>query len=141
MRRGRSARSGEKEQWLLLHKHDEHAVDGWDPEDHPHSVLSGRTNDEVRGDPDKLWRSDAPASRAAVDLRPAPPLGPEELASLDALGASGTWAVHGRELRLTNLDKPLFPGRDGEPPVTKRSWWPTPRPSLPSCCPTCAAGR
>ena len=120
VRRGRSARSGDKEQWLLLHKHDEHAVEGWEPEDHPHSVLSGRTNDEVRGDPDKLWRSDAPASRAAVDLRPAPPLGPDELASLDDLGAAGTWAVHGRELRLTNLDKPLFPGRDGEPPVTKR---------------------
>ena len=28
--------------------------------------------------------------------------------------------MQGRELRLTNLDKPLFPGRDGEPPVTKR---------------------
>jgi bifunctional non-homologous end joining protein LigD len=28
--------------------------------------------------------------------------------------------VFGRQLRLTNLDKVLFPGRDGEPPVTKR---------------------
>jgi bifunctional non-homologous end joining protein LigD len=28
--------------------------------------------------------------------------------------------VFGRQLRLTNLDKILFPGRDGEPPVTKR---------------------
>ena len=26
----------------------------------------------------------------------------------------------GRDLKLTNLDKVLFPGRDGEPPVTKR---------------------
>ncbi|GAA2642811.1 DNA polymerase ligase N-terminal domain-containing protein [Paractinoplanes durhamensis] len=33
--------------WLLLHKGDEHAVPGWDAEDHPLSVLSGRTNDEV----------------------------------------------------------------------------------------------
>ena len=39
------------EQWLLLHKRDEHAVEGWDPEDHPRSVLSGRTNDEVAADP------------------------------------------------------------------------------------------
>ena len=39
-------RSG-KQTWLLLHKHDEFAVAGWDPEDHPHSVLSGRTNDDV----------------------------------------------------------------------------------------------
>jgi bifunctional non-homologous end joining protein LigD len=43
----RGARGG-KEQWLLLHKHDEHAVAGWDPEDHPRSVKSGRTNDEVK---------------------------------------------------------------------------------------------
>jgi bifunctional non-homologous end joining protein LigD len=119
VRRGRQQR-GEKEQWLLLHKHDEHAVDGWETEDHPRSVLSGRTNDEVMADPDRLWRSDAPLAEASVDLRPPAPLGGDALASLDELGAAGTWEVHGRELRLTNLDKPLFPGRDGEPPVTKR---------------------
>jgi bifunctional non-homologous end joining protein LigD len=34
--------------WLLVHKNDEHAVPGWEPEAHPHSVLSGLTNDEVR---------------------------------------------------------------------------------------------
>jgi bifunctional non-homologous end joining protein LigD len=44
------------DEWLLLHKRDEHAVDGWDPEDHPRSVLSGRTNDEVAADPHRLWR-------------------------------------------------------------------------------------
>jgi bifunctional non-homologous end joining protein LigD len=119
VRRGHQQR-GEKEQWLLLHKHDEHAVDGWETEDHPRSVLSGRTNDEVMADPDRLWRSDAPLAEASVDLRPPAPLGGDALASLDELGAAGTWEVHGRELRLTNLDKPLFPGRDGEPPVTKR---------------------
>jgi bifunctional non-homologous end joining protein LigD len=36
-----------KQPWLLLHKRDDHAVEGWDPEDHPQSVKSGRTNDEV----------------------------------------------------------------------------------------------
>ncbi len=41
-----------KEQWLLLHKRDDHAVEGWDPEDHPRSVLSGRTNDEVQAHPE-----------------------------------------------------------------------------------------
>jgi bifunctional non-homologous end joining protein LigD len=45
---------GEKD-WLLLHKRDEHAVDGWDPEQHPRSVLSGRTSEEVLADPDRLW--------------------------------------------------------------------------------------
>src|SRR3712207_997265 len=29
---------GDKDQWMLVHKHDDAAVEGWDPEDHPHSV-------------------------------------------------------------------------------------------------------
>ena len=55
-----------KEQWLMLHKHDEFAVDGWDPEEHPQSVLSRRTNDEVRASPERLWHSDRPAAQASV---------------------------------------------------------------------------
>ncbi len=43
---------GSREQWLLIHKHDDHAVKGWDPEAHPHSVKSGRTNDEVAAAPE-----------------------------------------------------------------------------------------
>src|SRR6266568_6105515 len=31
---------GDSDQWLLLHKADDDAVPGWDPEDHPRSVLS-----------------------------------------------------------------------------------------------------
>jgi bifunctional non-homologous end joining protein LigD len=116
-----SSRSSDKDEWLLLHKHDEFAVAGWDAEDHPHSVLSGRTNDEVKADPDRLWRSDLPAARAAVALKPwSTTVTPDELAALDELGQSGTWAVFGRELRVTNLDKILFPARPGEEPVTKR---------------------
>jgi hypothetical protein len=110
-----------KEQWLLLHKRDAHAVEGWDPEAHPRSVKSGRTNEEVAAAPDALWRSDQPAARAEVPLRPAVAAPTtDELAALDALGTNGTWVLQGRELTLTNLDKVLFPGRDGEPPVTKR---------------------
>jgi bifunctional non-homologous end joining protein LigD len=113
----RDREPGDREQWLLLHKRDEHAVAGWDPEEHPRSVLSGRTNDEVKADPDRLWRSDLPAARASIALK-APsvsPPDPDELAELDALGAGGTWQVFGRALRLSNLDKELFPGG-----VTKR---------------------
>ncbi|MGO8729027.1 MAG: DNA polymerase ligase N-terminal domain-containing protein [Streptosporangiaceae bacterium] len=117
-------------QWLLLHKHDDDAVPGWDPEDHPASVLSGRTNDEVKADPDRLWRSDLPPAEASV---PAPgkagisrtgPAGPrtDQLGALDALGAGGTWDVFGRRMRLTNLDKVLFPARPGGEPVTKRDF-------------------
>ena len=43
-----------------MHKHDQYAVRGWDPEDYPRSVLSGRTNDEVKADPERMWRSDLP---------------------------------------------------------------------------------
>jgi bifunctional non-homologous end joining protein LigD len=116
------AGSGGKEQWLLLHKRDEHAVEGWDAEDHPQSVLSGRTNDEVKADPDRLWRSDLPAAEASVELRPppVPPPSDDELAALDELRSAGTWEIFGRSLRVTNLDKVLFPARDGEKPVTKR---------------------
>jgi bifunctional non-homologous end joining protein LigD len=107
---------GDADAWMLLHKRDEHAVVGWDPEDHPRSVLSGRTNEEVLADPDRLWRSDAPAAEASVSLLPEP-LPDEAIDELGALGQQGIWEVFGRQLKVTNLDKVLFPG---DPPVTKR---------------------
>ena len=109
--RPRGARGG-KEQWLLLHKHDEPAVDGWDPEDHPASVKSGRTNDEVKAAPAATWSS-------TIDLGGRPTT--DELAALDALGkprARGSSAGH--ELQLTNLDKVLFPAERHVAAVTKR---------------------
>ncbi|CAM03450.1 bifunctional non-homologous end joining protein LigD [Saccharopolyspora erythraea NRRL 2338] len=226
-----------KEQWLLLHKKDEHAEAGWTAEDHLESVKSGRTNEEVAAAPEAMWRSDLPASEAEVPVDGAPagksgrsrsgerktarssgagsassdkasgkasgtgssstrssgkasgtgssgrasgssssskagsgtskkagtkpaktreksgakqrsasarrsgrktdeeksgggrderprwdPPSEEELAALDELGAKGPWEVGGRRLALTNLDKVLFPGRDDEPPVTKRDF-------------------
>jgi bifunctional non-homologous end joining protein LigD len=113
---------GDSEQWLLLHKDDADAVSGWNPDDHPRSVLSGRTNDEVKADPDRMWRSDLPPAEASIRLRPPHVAGPseDELAALDGLGKNGRWEVFGRELRLTNLDKALFPARAGGEPVAKR---------------------
>ena len=150
----------DQEQWLLLHKNDDAAVPGWDPEDHPRSVLSGRTNDEVKADPQRMWRSDLPAAQASVPIGSAagaPPgattaqeggrgqgraaergratggdptaepvalegPGAAALDALDALGSGGTWEAFGRKLRLTNLDKVLFPAGPGEAPVTKREF-------------------
>lgn len=45
-----------------------------------------------------------------------------ELAALRAMGPQGLWRVAGREVKLTNLDKVLFPPRPGsnEPPIAKR---------------------
>ena len=47
----------------------------------------------------------------------------EELAALERLGKDGTWTVGGVELKLTNLDKVLFPPASTPPddqPVVKR---------------------
>ncbi|GAB3278720.1 non-homologous end-joining DNA ligase [Parasphingorhabdus pacifica] len=171
-----------KEQWLLLHKRDDQARPGWDPEDHPRSVKSGRTNEEVAAAPDAVWRSDRPAGDAEVSLpgagssgegtslgegessrevgssgkggssrkgtsgpssvrergrradergptaktetdgkvRPGTGVSRDELAALDELGDGGTWRVAGHDLKLTNLDKVLFPVGGDEEPVTKR---------------------
>ena len=115
----RTGRDGDERSWLVLHKRDEHAVEGWDPEDHPRSVLTGRTNDDVKADPDRLWTRDG-----ETVLREPPPTfaGPteDELAALDRLGTKGAWTFQGRELALTNLDKVLFPAGDDGEPVTKR---------------------
>jgi len=122
--------------WLVLHKNDEFAVPGWNPDDHPESALSGRTNDQVKADPERVWHSDRPPATAAEavprregprsqpDVEPPPRIdgpGDAALAALDALGAGGTWTVFGREVRLTNLDKELFPPREpGAKAATKR---------------------
>jgi bifunctional non-homologous end joining protein LigD len=71
--------------------------------------------------------SDPMARRRAAPTRPADP-DPSwivALADLDALAglkAEATWHVAGQDLKLTNLDKVLFPPREGtgEAPVTKR---------------------
>lgn len=119
----RTRTEGGKEQWLMLHKHDEWAVPGWSPDDYPRSVKSGRTNDDVKAEPSSVWHSDRPAAEAEESTGAGaafdPPT-PEEMEALDRLGAEGHWTVQGHELRLTNLDKVLFPGRPGEEPVTKR---------------------
>ena len=53
------------------------AVDGWDAEEHPASVKTGRTNDEVKADRDANWVSQAPAAEAEIDLAgPEPAIGP-----------------------------------------------------------------
>ena len=41
---GREDRRGSK--WLLIHRRDGDAEDGWDAEDHPTSVKTGRTNED-----------------------------------------------------------------------------------------------
>jgi bifunctional non-homologous end joining protein LigD len=121
--------SRDQEQWLMLHKRDEFGTPGWTPEDPPRSVKSGRTNAEVAAEPEAEWRSDLPAQEAEVrvsaagDVAGPPPVDlptSEELDALDSMGDGGLWELQGRTLKLTNLNKILFPPRGSEAPVSKR---------------------
>jgi len=94
------------DEWLLLHKRDEHAVDGWDPAAFPLSVLSGRSSDEVKADPAWLWRSDLPAAQAAVALKADP----------GSIQGAGPWEVFGRRVSVTDPDRVLLDG--GDRPIT-----------------------
>ena len=93
-------RRGDDKQWLLIKKHDDAARPGWEPGDHPRSVKSGRTNDEVRDAPAATWSSD--------EIWAAPTT--EELAALDELGRGGTWRFGDRQLELTDLDAVVVRG-------------------------------
>ena len=90
---------------------------GWEPEDHPRSVKSGRTNDEVRDAPAASWTGSANWAGPTAD----------ELAALDELGRAGRWTLGDHELHLTNLDKVIFPGRDGDGVADQAGPHPPPR--------------
>jgi bifunctional non-homologous end joining protein LigD len=66
----------------------------------------------------------APRPRKRGTKRSAPAAadvaGDDPVPQLEGLGATGTLLIDGVEVRVTNLDKVLFPAREGEEPVTKR---------------------
>jgi bifunctional non-homologous end joining protein LigD len=109
-------RGGDDKSWLLVHKRDEAAVSGWDAEQFPKSVKSGLDNDEVAARGNDLWHPRRPTQEY-----PSPTA--DELAELAGLPNSKSgrfWTLHGRELRLTNLDKVMFPESKQHSAVTKR---------------------
>jgi bifunctional non-homologous end joining protein LigD len=67
-RGGRGGRRDDQASWLLLHKRDEHAVPGWDPEAHPRSVRSGLTNEELAAGASPRFSVEPPEAEATVDL-------------------------------------------------------------------------
>jgi bifunctional non-homologous end joining protein LigD len=77
----RARRPGSKgTEWLLIKKHDEYAVEGYDTEPYDSSVLSKRSMAEIAGDKDSAeWKSSRPASRGKVKA----PWLAETLAKLD----------------------------------------------------------
>jgi bifunctional non-homologous end joining protein LigD len=99
-------------------------------DDMPAATNPGTATNREKTKPEKRKSDDAarpePSAFAAAT--------PEELAALDAIKTEGLWTVGGRELKLTNLDKVLFPPKRADPepdgsrpkkgqlpaPVTKR---------------------
>jgi bifunctional non-homologous end joining protein LigD len=77
----RGRRPGSKgTEWLLIKKHDEYAVEGYDIEQYDRSVLSKRSMAEIAGDKDSAeWKSSRQASRGKVKA----PWLAETLAKLD----------------------------------------------------------
>ena len=110
------------------------AYKGIEPGRDPREVLRERAVDPARAGRDAGATLVAPAAGASVampsrssapgttDPDPSWLVSDAELDALARLGTEGTWHVAGQDLRLTNLDKVLFPRRDGvdEEPVTKR---------------------
>ena len=104
------------------------AFKGFEPEKDPRSVVREVAVDSAEaeaaaersvGRPGAKRTSAGPTMGVAE--APARAATPGEMAALDALGNEGLWIVGGRELKVTNLDKVLFPGREDDPaPVTKR---------------------
>jgi bifunctional non-homologous end joining protein LigD len=78
------------------------------------SQRGGATDAKPRGNPRAKRRA---ASSVASQIQAATA---EELAALEAIEREGHWQVAGHEVRLTNLDKVLFPAADGHPALTKR---------------------
>ena len=87
---------------------------GWDPEDHPQSVLSGRTNDEVAANPDRVWTARRRAARRRRRVRRSPRRPPTSSPRSTRWARREPGRFQGRELALTNLDKVLFPPRGEE---------------------------
>jgi bifunctional non-homologous end joining protein LigD len=69
---------GKGNEWLIIKKRDEFAQPGWEVEAHAHSVLSGRTQEEIAqnlparkskrktaGAADRVWESSRPAKKTA----------------------------------------------------------------------------
>ena len=52
-----------KPKWLLIHRRDEAAIDDWDADDHPASVKSGRTNEDVAARRPAMRRGRPPSAR------------------------------------------------------------------------------
>jgi bifunctional non-homologous end joining protein LigD len=77
-RRDAFGRMSDPGQWLLIHKRDDAAVVGWDPELHTTSLKSGRTNDEVAAGVEARFTAAPPSVEPEPDLSAARPAAPPD---------------------------------------------------------------
>jgi bifunctional non-homologous end joining protein LigD len=79
-------------------------------------VASSRSRDQASGAGANMKVS-AAARKPSPDIQPATDA---ELAALDAMEREGHWQVAGHEVRLTNLDKVIFPADGDHTELSKR---------------------
>jgi len=115
---------GKGNEWLILKKRDQFAVEGWDVEAHATSVLSGRTQEEIArnlparktklksaGDTKRVWATSRPAKRAAkaaVAPAAAPARKPLKLDLASIKGA--------RKIAMPAAIEPMLATLAGQPP-------------------------
>ena len=99
----RARRPGSKgTEWLMIKKHDEYAVEGYDIEQYDSSVLSKRSMAEIAGDKDSAeWKSSRPASRGKVKA----PWLAETLAKLDKKSKQTTDDAKVRKVKKNGKNK------------------------------------
>jgi bifunctional non-homologous end joining protein LigD len=99
----RARRPGSKgTEWLLIKKHDEYAVEGYDIEQYDSSVVSKRSMAEIAGDKDSAeWKSSKPASRGKVKA----PWLAETLAKLDRKSKQTTEDAKVRKVKKNGKNK------------------------------------
>jgi bifunctional non-homologous end joining protein LigD len=125
--RTRPRKPSDKESWLLFKGKDDASAEDRDiVEDAPASVLSGRTLEEVREAPERVWHSNRPvaenvaakrtvATKAKKPTKAAAPAAKakatprRELDSSDARDITALLAHLPTKVALTNLDKRLYP--------------------------------
>jgi bifunctional non-homologous end joining protein LigD len=133
-----------KDDWLLIHKNDEYADPEWNVDEHPRSVKTGRTNDEVAAGADAVWDSSAPAEEASIDLggavkAPLPDfIDPMKATAVDKAFSDPDWlfevkldgyrveaVVNGRNVRMWTRNKQdasrYFPDLASAPPTWIRA--------------------
>ncbi|MGD0872262.1 MAG: DNA ligase D [Bryobacteraceae bacterium] len=119
---------GKGNEWLILKKRDQFALEGWDVEAHSTSVLSGRTQEEIArdlparktkrptaGDTKRVWASSRPAKNARASAPPEPPP-PGPRTSKPKLKVDPAAVKGARKAAMPAAIEPMLATLAGQPP-------------------------